>query len=62
MLQSGHDFKPGFQPQGDEYNSGNTFACGELDAPDRMAAGSTAVQYSTYNGMAFPVLTTFWRE
>lgn len=62
LLQSGYDFKPGFTPDGDENEFGCTWAAGELDAPDRMAAGSVVVQYITSNDTPFFVLTTFWRE
>lgn len=62
LLQSGYDFKPGFTPDGDENDFGCTLAAGELDAPDRMAAGSVSFRYSTYNDLPFLAVTIFWRE
>jgi hypothetical protein len=62
LLQSGYDFKPWFTPDGDENDFGCTWAAGELDAPDRMAAGSTALQYSRFRDSPFIVSTVFWRE
>ena len=62
LLRSGYDFKPGFQPEGDENNFGCTWSCGELDAPDKMSAGSVALKYSAYSDLPFLVVTFFWRE
>ena len=60
LLMCGSDFKPGFEPDGNCL--GCTWSSGNLDAPDRMPAGSVAGQYSDFGDEPFLVYTPFWRD